>query len=164
MITCSHVSLGDKVRLGPRCRLMGVTRYGDISFHPTIEFGNNVFVMQDFYLTCASKITIGDNTAIAAFVTITDINHPYSDIETPIEAQPIVFKEVTIEADCKIYNGAVITYGTHIGRHCVIGANSVVSGNFPDFCVIAGNPARIIKRYNPEVCQWQHTDPQGNFL
>ena len=131
-ITCSCVSLGERVYIGPRCRIMGIYRYLDSTFNPVIEFGDGVFIGQDFYLTCASRVTIGDNTAIAAFVTITDIDHPYTDPDTPIEQQPIKVKEVSIGSDCKIYNGAVITLGTRIGRHCVVGANSVVKGEFPD--------------------------------
>lgn len=163
-ITCSCVSLGERVYIGPRCLVMGTYRYLDSTFNPVIEFGDGVVIAQDFYLTCASRVTIGDNTAIAAFVTITDIDHTYTDPDTPIELQPIKVKEVSIGFDCKIYNGAVITHGTRIGRHCVVGANSVVKGQFPDYCVIVGNPARIIKRLNPLTGQWERTDSDGNFI
>lgn len=163
-ITCRHVSLGKDVHIGPRCRIMGIDMYMGTRFNPSIELGDRVFIIQDFYLTCASRITIGDNTSIAAFVTITDIDHPYTDIDIPVEQQPIKVREVSIGPDCKIYNGAVITLGTRIGRHCVVGANSVVNGEFPDYCVIVGNPARIVKRYNTLTRQWQRTDPDGNFI
>lgn len=42
----------------------------------------------------------------------------------------------------------------HIGRHCVVGANSVVTRNVPDFCVVAGAPARIVKRFDLETGEW----------
>lgn len=163
-ITCACVSLGEKVRLGPRCRIQGIMRYEGETFEPTIEFGNGVSIQQDFYLTCASRIVIGENTAIAAFVTITDICHPFADVDIPIENQKIKTKEVYIGPECKIYNGAVITYGTRIGKHCVIGANSVVKGDIPDYSIVTGNPSRIIKRYNILTRQWQNTDADGNFI
>lgn len=162
-ISCRHVSLGDYVRLGRRCRIQGITRYGDKHFTPKIDFGSYVSVAQDLYLTCASHISIGSNTAIAAYVTITDIDHSYFDPDIPIEQQEITVEDVSIGEDCKIYNGAVILKGTNIGRHCVVGANSVVKGFFPDFCVIAGIPARIVKRYNTDTGKWERTDREGNF-
>lgn len=163
-ITCRYVSLGSNVRLGRRCRIQGVPRYGSQAFDPHIIIGSHVAVEQDLYLTCASRISIGDHTAIAAFVTITDIDHQYADPALPIEAQPITVEEVSIGPDCKIYNGAVILKGTRIGRHCVVAANAVVRGEFPDYCVIAGAPARVVKRYNAATGLWQRTDAGGAFL
>lgn len=163
-ITCRHVFLGEDVYLGPRCRIQGIENYLGDSFNPKIYLRDGVSVQQDFYLTCASKVDIGENTAIAAFVTITDIDHPYVNIDLPIENQRIKVHDVYIGSDCKIYNGAVITCGTRIGKHCVVGANSVVKGEYPDYCVIVGNPSRIVKRYNPNAGTWQSTDAAGNFI
>ena len=158
-IPCGCVSLGRNVRLGKRCRIQGVRHYGDKDFDPEISIGDYVSVEQDFYLTCASRVSIGANTAIAAFVTITDIDHPYQNIEVPVERQDIMVEDVRIGPDCKIYNGAVILKGTRIGRHCVIGANSVVKGSFPDFCVIAGAPAGIVRRFDSDTGVWERPHP-----
>lgn len=54
--------------------------------------------------------------------------------------------------------------GCKIGRHCVIGAGSMVNKDIPDYCVVVGSPARIIKRYNPQSGQWEKTDKDGNFI
>ncbi|GAB1444321.1 hypothetical protein MASR2M39_31730 [Ignavibacteriales bacterium] len=129
-----------------------------------IIFNDYVSIQQNLHLTCAKKIEIGEWTAIAANVTITDIHHPYEDISLPIERQNIMVREVKIGKNCKIYNNAVILPGTSIGNHCTIGANSVVSGVYPDYCVIAGIPARIIKRFNPNLNKWQRTDRNGEFI
>ena len=45
--------------------------------------------------------------------------------------------------------------GITIGKHCFIGAGCVVTQNIPDYCVTVGNPARIIKRYNPQSQTWE---------
>ena len=63
---------------------------------PSIVFKENVSVEQNLHLTCAKSIVIGANTAIAANVTITDIHHPYLDINTPIERQDILVNPVSI--------------------------------------------------------------------
>ena len=102
-------------------------------------------IQQNIHLTCANLVEIGENTALAANVNITDIHHPYVDINTPIERQDIEVKSVKIGKDCKIYNNVAILLGTIIG--VTVGANSVVKGVFPDYCVIVGMLAYIIKRH-----------------
>ncbi len=119
-----------------------------------IEIGDQVSIEQNLHLTCANRITIGANTAIAANVTITDIHHPYSDVNLPIERQDIEVGEVVIGEDCKIYNNVVILPGVHIGKHVTIGANSLVSHDIPDYTVAVGNPASVVKQYDFEINKW----------
>ena len=115
-------------------------------------------MQQNLHMTCASQIVIGKNTAIAANVSITDIIHPYEDINTPIGRQNIITKPVIIAQDCTIYNNAVILPGVHIGKHCTIGANSVVANDIPDYCVAVGAPARVIKRYDEKTQSWEKVE------
>lgn len=51
--------------------------------------------------------------------------------------------------------GAAIMAGTVLGKQCVVGANAVVKGTYPDYSVIAGVPAKIIKRYNAQSGLWE---------
>jgi acetyltransferase-like isoleucine patch superfamily enzyme len=163
LITPQHVVFEKYVSIFKHCRIQGITNYNSKTYNPLITFEENVSCQQNLHLTCAEQIRIGKNTAIAANVTITDINHSYDDIEISIERQDISVKPVKIGEDCKIYNGAVILPGTIIGKHCVIGANSVAFGSFPDFSIITGNPARIIKRYSFEKKKWLKTNEKGEF-
>lgn len=149
-----YIVLGRKVVIGNAARLEAVTRYNDKVYAPRIRIGENVTIEQNLHLTCANRVVIGDNTAIAANVTITDIDHPYTDVTSPIERQDLVVKEVVIGPDSKIYNNVVVLPGVHIGRHCVVGANSVVTHDLPDFSVAVGAPIRIIKRYDHELREW----------
>lgn len=164
IITPSCISLGRKTLIIDNARIEGVFSYNKKKFSPQIVFGDNVTIQQNVHITCANRIVIGENTAIAANVTITDIHHPYTDINIPIEQQNIEVKEVIIGDECKIYNGTVILPDVHIGKHVSIGANSVVTHDIPDFCVAVGAPAHVIKRYNPKSQRWEKTDKQGNFL
>jgi len=90
-------------------------------------------------------------------VTITDITHPYENIDVSPKDACYETSPVVIGRDCHIANGAVILPGVKIGNHCVVGANSVVSAGscFPDYCIIAGVPARIIKKYNQDTKLWE---------
>ncbi|MCK4619283.1 MAG: hypothetical protein KAT52_05010 [Desulfobacterales bacterium] len=58
----------------------------------------------------------------------------------------------------------VTIIGVKIGKHCVIGANSVATKDIPDYCVAAGSPAIVKKRYNFETNEWQRVDKNGEFL
>lgn len=159
-VTYKCISMGN-ARVINNARIEGVFKYNKKTFSPEIIIEDGVSIQQNLHLTCANKIIIGKNTAIAANVTITDIHHPYTDVSMPIERQDIEVKEVVIGCDCKIYNGAVILPGVHIGKHVSIGANAVVNKDIPDYCVVVGAPARIIKRYNFEIKQWMETDKNG---
>lgn len=155
ILTPRFIALGENVYVGYHARLEGVERWNGKTFSPLIKFEKGSSVQQNLHLTCANRVVIGANTAIAANVTITDIHHPYNDIALPIERQMIKVKEVIIGEDCKIYNNVVILPGVHIGKHVTIGANSVVSFDIPDYSVAVGNPARIIKKYDFDSQQWK---------
>lgn len=155
MITPHCIVMEKDVHVGVHARIEGVETWNDKMFNPIIIFKTGVTIQQNLHLTCANKISIGKNTAIAANVTITDINHPYTDIDIPIEHQMIEVKEVVIDEDCKIYNNTVILPGVHIGKHVTIGANSVVCHDIPDYCVAVGNPARVIKQYDFKTNRWE---------
>lgn len=163
-ITPECIAVGNHVFVLPYARIEGVHRYNNVKYTPFIRLNDGVTIQQGLHLTCANHIEIGTNTAIAANVTITDIHHPYTDVNTPIERQDLEVSEVIIGSDCKIYNGAVILPSVHIGKNVTVGANAVVNMNFPDYCVAVGAPAYVIKRYNPKTQQWEKTDKKGNFL
>ena len=164
IVTPKFISVSNNVFVQPNARIEGITNYEGVNFYPHIEIGENCTIQQNLHLTCAQNVFIGKNTAIAANVTITDINHPYENIDLPIEKQPLQVIPVSIGEDCKIYNNVVILPGTKIGKHCVIGANSVVLGNFADYSIIVGAPAKINKRYCFDSASWKKTDNKGNFL
>lgn len=158
MITPRYISIDKNVYIEKNCRIEGVSSYNGIKFHPAIILEENVSIQQNLHLTCAEQIVIGKNSAIAANVSITDIHHPYDDVNTPIERQNIITKPVVIGEDCKIYNNCVILPGVYIGKHCTIGANSVVTHDIPDYSVAVGSPARVIKQYNFKTQQWEKVE------
>ncbi len=165
LFTPRYLIVEGSVFIRNHARIEGINYYEGKSFNPQIILNKNVSIEQNLHLTCAVKIEIGQNTAIAAHVTITDINHPYKDISRPIEKQMIETKEVFIAENCKVYNNAVILPGATIGKHSIIAANSVVTGKkYPDHCVIAGSPAIVIKRFNTKSNQWEKTTPNGDFI
>lgn len=79
---------------------------------------------------------------------ITDCDHEYRNIDVPVIDQGIVQRgqKVSIGEGSYIGINAVIVGNVKIGNHCVVGANSVVTKDVPDYCVVVGCPAKIIKK------------------
>ncbi|MDM0906260.1 acyltransferase [Clostridium perfringens] len=121
-----------------------------------IKIGENVSIGQNFHVVSYDdNLTIGNNVTISANVFISNCEHGYMEIGKHILEQPLLKKHTKIGDNCFIGYGAVILSGSILGKQCIIGANSVVRGVFPDYCVIVGNPARIVKKYNVEHQCWE---------
>jgi acetyltransferase-like isoleucine patch superfamily enzyme len=124
--------------------------------------GSTVGHFNHIYAT--NEIVIGKNVLIADKVYIADNQHHYDDINIPIMKQPIKQLSEIYIGDNSWIGECVSIIGSSIGVHCVIGANSVVTKNIPDYCVAVGAPARIIKRYDFDKNIWRRTDKDGNFI
>ncbi len=96
-------------------------------------------------------------------VSIQDTDHCYHDVNRSVSHQPLTFAPTTIGENCFIGARASIQAGTRLGRHCIVGTNAVVRGTFPDYCVLVGAPARVIKRYHAVSGTWRRTAPDGSF-
>ena len=93
-------------------------------------------------------ITIGDNTMIGGNVKILDNDFHPVEVEARLadDRDKIGTREVVIGKNCFIGCNSLILKGTVLGDNCVVGAGAVVCGRFEDNCVIAGNPAKVVKR------------------
>lgn len=126
--------------------------------------GNYCAIGNFNHIYATQKIVIEDYVLTADKVYISDNLHGYEDVNTPVNLQPIIQKStVTIGRGSWIGENVCIM-GCTIGKQCVIGANAVVTKNIPDYCVAAGNPAKIIKRYNFDTNSWQKTNSDGTFI
>lgn len=119
-----------------------------------ITIGSNCQIGSNNYFTCQGNIKIGNNVLFASNVSIISSEHNYKAIDIPIMNQGSFVAPVEIADDSWIGINVTILSGTAIGKHCVVGANSLVRGSFPDYCVIVGNPARIVKRYDSIKGEW----------
>lgn len=104
--------------------------------------------------TIIGPVTIGNHVIIGQCVTVSALNHTYYDVNELIDKQKVSTKEIKISDDVWIGANAVITQGINVGKHVVIGAGSVVTKDIPDYCVVAGNPAKIIKQYDFAENKW----------
>ena len=126
--------------------------------------GNHVAIGRFSQIYALQSIIIEDGVLMAENTFISDNTHTFTDITTPVRDQDIKpLGNVVVGSGTWIGRNACIM-GCKIGRNCVIGAFSFVKKDIPDYCVVVGNPARIVKRYNPQSGQWEKTDKDGNFI
>ena len=108
-----------------------------------IHIGNNTRI--GLHNTIIGPVHIGSQVNIAQGVVISGLNHNYQNTNRPISEQGVYTSLITISDDVYIGANTVIATGVTIGKHCVIGAGSVVTKDIPGYSVAVGNPAKVIK-------------------
>ncbi len=142
-----YMRIGDSVSIRKGVRLECIEdMYGRT---PTLRIGSNVNIEQDVHIVCHNRITIGNNVSITGRCAIVDVTHPYRGEDTEKIGSRIADEDSFVE----ICDGAFLGIGTiilpnvRIGKGAVIGANSVVNRDVPDYAVAAGAPARVTRIY-----------------
>ena len=138
------LSIGNNVTIGDDCWLVAEPHTGEKTAVLIIGEGCNLGRFNEIYST--KEIILENNILTGERVYISDNLHDYSNPNIPIINQAIIQKKtVKIGEGSWIGVGAAII-GASIGKHCVIGANAVVTHDIPDFSVAVGIPAKVIKR------------------
>ena len=135
----------------------GTSLYPNLVGGGTVRIGKGSEIGERCRISIANSLEIGKKVLFSPNVYITDCDHEYRNVDIPIIDQGIVQKGQKVSIGDGSYVGinAVIVGNVKIGKHCVIGANSVVTKDVPDYCVAVGSPAKIIKRYNLETQLWE---------
>lgn len=154
-----QVQAGKNVYIGKHCALKGksnivlddgvtVRPYAQIwSGGGTVRIGRGSEIGERCRISIANSLEIGEKVLLSPNVYITDCDHEYRNIDVPVIEQGIVQKGQAVSIGDGSYIGidTVIVGNVKIGKHCVIGANSVVTKDVPDYSVAVGIPARVIK-------------------
>ena len=145
------ITIGEGTHIGEHCILSAwKTTCAGGDFHPDIKIGTNCDIGEYNHITAINKIQIGDNLLTGRWVTITDNSHGNTDYESlvipPIQRAIVSKGEVSIGNNVWIGDKATILPGVTIGDGVVVAANSVVTKDVPAYCVVAGNPAKVIKQ------------------
>ena len=103
------------------------------------------------HCTVIGPVTIGSHVNLAQGIVLTALNHNFKDTTLRIDEQGISTNLVVIKDDVWIGANAVILPGVTIGKHAVVAAGAVVTKDVPDYCIVGGVPAKIIKRIEPSA-------------
>lgn len=109
-------------------------------------------------------VTIGNEVMLAQHIVISALNHGFEDVTISPRRQKETVKPIVIGDDVWIGANAVITAGVTLGKHCIIGAGSVVTKDIPEFSVAVGNPAKVIKQYNPVTGIWEKVNSPVDLI
>lgn len=144
----NYIRIGSQTLIGKNVALSaGMVPGQECVTSPVVTIGDRCLIGRGSGIVGHLSISIGNDVWTGHHVYITDQNHDYRDVTIPISQQSQPERPVEIGDGSWIGHGAVILPGARIGRHVVIGANSVVTGEIPDYSVAVGSPARVIKRY-----------------
>jgi acetyltransferase-like isoleucine patch superfamily enzyme len=142
-----YVHIGAGTIIGPHVALSAGMVPGQVCItDPVVRIGDRCLIGRGSGIVGHLQIEIGDDVWTGHHVYITDQNHGYDDPDLPISRQVQPERPVVIGDGSWIGHGTVVLPGARIGRHVVIGANSVVTGEIPDYSIAVGAPARVVKR------------------
>jgi acetyltransferase-like isoleucine patch superfamily enzyme len=109
-----------------------------------VQIGNHTRI--GLHNTVIGPVKIGNHVNLAQGITVTALNHNFTDSNKRIDEQGISTNAVNIEDDVWIGANAVILPGVTIGNHCVVAAGAVVTKDVPPHSLVAGVPAKVIKQ------------------
>lgn len=156
-----NISIGNNTYINEMAWLSAIPLTGASSC--TLSIGHNCRIGDFSHIFATESIEIKDEVLIANNVYIADNAHNYSDINIPVHRQNILQLKKVVIGYGSWLGEHVCVIGASVGNHSVIGANSVVTKDIPDYCVAVGAPARVVKRYDFDNKCWRKTDNLGNF-
>lgn len=157
-----NISIGERVNVAYKTWLAAVPHTG--AEKCTLIIGNGTSIGNFNHIYATKSIIIGKNVLTADKVYISDNLHGYEDITLPIIHQPIKQIGTVVIGDGSWLGENVCVIGAKIGKNCVIGANSIVTKDIPDYCVAVGAPAKVIKRYCFDENKWLKVDKNDVFF
>jgi acetyltransferase-like isoleucine patch superfamily enzyme len=148
-----YVHIADRVR---------IKRYTNINLHPRdkdskeglLFIGKYTTINEGTIISAFNQIVLEDDVGIAPYVCIIDNSRMPMDINRPLKDQDLVTGPVRIGAGSWLAYNVCVLPNVTIGRHCVIGALSVVNSNIPSYSMAVGAPARVVKRYDFNRKEW----------
>lgn len=153
------IDLGRRLTTGRNCRLEA---YPSDNRSVVLKFGNDVQINDYVHITAMCGVTIGDNVLMASKIYISDCAHgsykgdnfDSSPDQNPIDRD---YRTAPVKIGSNVWIGesASILPGVEIGTGSIVGANSVVTKSVPEHCLVAGVPARVLKRYNFDTKKWE---------
>lgn len=156
-----NIQIEDFVTIGAYTWIAAVPLTGNTSY---LSFEEGTIIGNFNHIYATRRIIFGKKVLTADKVYISDNLHGYENVNIPIMDQDIKQLNEVVIGDGAWIGENVCIIGASVGKQSVIGANSVVTKDIPDYCIAVGAPARIIKRYCLKENKWKKTDPNGLII
>ncbi len=153
-----YIEIGNRVTFRNFARIEVIDKWKEQTFTPKLIIGDGTSFEQNLHLTCAGDMIIGKNCTFTGNIMISNIIHSFDTIDRSILLNDLIVKPVIVGDNCFIGYGAKIMPGVKLGNNCIVGAGSVVTKTFPSYSIVAGNPAKIIKKYDFDRKEWVKVD------
>lgn len=147
--SADSISIGSKVFIAEGAWLMGAPE-ADL----TCSIQDGTVIGHFAHIVARHSVVIEKDVLIADKVFISDCTHGYEDIALPVIRQDIKLLSPVVIGEGSWLGENVCVCGASVGKHCIIGANSVVTSDIPDCCVAVGSPARVVKKFDHEKKEW----------
>lgn len=167
-----HIAIGPGTLVAPHVSLsVGMAPGQPLpagAMSPVLRIGARCSIGRGSHLVAHRSLVVGDDVITGPNCYLTDQNHTFADPDTPIGRQWPSEDPVEVGSGSWLGAGCVLLPGTRLGRQTVVGAGAVVRGAFPDHAVLAGVPARMVRRWTPGE-GWQpalrevHIDPPDGW-
>lgn len=142
------IRIGDRTLIGTHVTMaVGMPGEEFASDQTIIDIGDRCSLGRGTAIVARQQVVIEDDVMIAPHVYITDHSHSYADTRFPIWQQWPTSAPVRIGAGTWLATNVIVLPGTTIGRNVTVAGGSVVRGDVPDFSVVAGAPAKVVRRY-----------------
>jgi acetyltransferase-like isoleucine patch superfamily enzyme len=150
------MNIGERVTIWQGARLTAVNYSPERTI---ISIGDGTSIHSNVHISAAKRVDVGRGVLIAANCYITDHDHDWLDPDDPPRFNArLLVTPTSIGDHAWIGEKVAVLRGVTIGAGCVIGAHSVVTRDIPAYSVAVGSPARVVRRWDPEVKAWMKVD------
>jgi acetyltransferase-like isoleucine patch superfamily enzyme len=157
VVSCpSRIVIGEGVRIGERSWLSVVDFHNGRSYEPRLSIGDGARLGPDLVIACIGSVEIGAKVQTGPRVFIGDTYHDYHDPDTAIVDQLMADpRPVRIETGAFLGIGSAVLPGVTVGARACVAAGAVVTRDVPPNSLAAGNPARIVRQWDPALRIWR---------
>ncbi len=152
-----YLEIGNDCYFGRDCRIEAWDSYNNMLYIPQIIIGNRVRINSTCHIGAINLIKIGDDCLFGSHVMLIDHSHGKNTFEEvnlhPSDRDLYSKGPIIIGEKCWLGENVVVLPDVHIGKCSVVGANSVVTKDIPEYSVAAGNPARVVKSIKENLIQ-----------